>query len=300
MTACNPKISVGMPVYNGEKYLKESIDSILFQTYRDFEFIITDNASDDNTEKICRSYAAIDKRIRYIRNDTNIGLVKNFNQIVGLAKGEYFKWVAHDDKHSDTFLECCFQVLEKEKSVVLCYAKSKIIDEDGNIAGIYIDNLDLQHPSPHERIRHLLINVNLVNAIYGLIRKDALMKTRLIGEYLSSDYNTLLELCILGKFYEIQEYLFFRRDHRDNVRKMTLENQVLSINPSHMSSYNYPQIRLIYEQWKSVSRFKLNMYEKILCYLQLPQWVIRLVHNKLGIYKRRILDKNTGLQFLMP
>ena len=291
MLPTNPKISIGMPVYNGEKYLHESIESILCQTYSDFELIISDNASQDSTEEICRSYATIDQRIRYLRNDTNVGIAKNFNRVVGLARGKYFAWAAHDDNHAETFIERCHEILEKEPSVILCYTKSKIINEDGEIVGVYSDNLDLRQPRPHERIRHLLINLNLVNALYGLIRTDALKKTRLIGTYFSSDYNTLLELCILGKYWEVPEYLFFRRDRRKNVRKMSLNEQALLLDPLNNSSFRHPQIRLIIEQWKSVSRLELDMYEKILCYFQLPQWVIRISKNKLGIYKRNIFNK---------
>ena len=296
MLPTNPKITIGMPVYNGEKYLHESIESILCQTYNDFELIISDNASDDSTEEICRSYATIDQRIRYLRNDTNVGIAKNFNRVVELARGKYFAWAAHDDKHAETFLECCHGVLEKEPSVILCYTKTKIINENGDIVATYTDDLDLRQPRPHERIRYLLIHLNLVNALYGLIRTDALKRTRLIGTYFSSDYNTLLELCILGKFWEVPEYLFFRRDQKKNVRKMSLNERALLYDPSNKSSFRHSQIRFIIEQWKSVNRLELDMYEKMLCYFQLPRWVIRITHNKFGIYKnyilKRILNRN--------
>ena len=280
------KISIGLPVYNGGNFLKHSIDSILCQTYSNFEFIISDNASTDSTMDICKYYAAMDSRIRYIRNDANIGIMGNFNQVVRLANGEYFKWVAHDDIHAETFLERCMEGLEKEPSVVLCYTKSKIINENGEIIAVYNDNLDLRQNFPHERIRQLLMELNLVNALYGLIRMEALNKTRLMGEYLGSDYNTLLELCILGKFLEIPEFLFFRRDKEKNVRKLTPKEQALTYDPSNKISFRFPKIRLIIEQWRSVNRYKLGIYEKLLCYIQLQQWIIRLTRNEAGLIKR--------------
>ena len=92
-----PRVSVGIPVFNGERFLAETIESILAQTFKDFEIVISDNASTDRTEEICRSYAARDPRIRYNRNDTNRGAAWNHNRVFELARGEYFKWQSHDD-----------------------------------------------------------------------------------------------------------------------------------------------------------------------------------------------------------
>ena len=278
-----------MPVYNGEIYIEEAIRSILNQTFTDFEFIISDNASTDKTENICRAYAATDRRIKYIRQNINIGLSNNFNHVVELSTGKYFKWVAHDDKHAETFLERCLEAIEKDSTAVLSYAKTKIIDENGDVIKSYNDNLDLRQPRPYQRVRYLLKNINLANVQYGVIRTNALKKTRLIGNYISADYITLLELCILGKFLEVPEYLFFRRDRTGNIRKMTPKEQaILWFATSNQKMFRYPQIRLILEQWKSVSLAEITLYEKIPCYFQLPQWVIRLMRNKAGVYKRRL------------
>ena len=91
------RVSVALPVYNGERYLRIAIEAILTQTYQDFEFIISDNASTDSTEQICREYAAIDKRICYHRNEKNIGAPRNFNRAFELSHGEYLKWATCDD-----------------------------------------------------------------------------------------------------------------------------------------------------------------------------------------------------------
>ncbi|MBD2214537.1 glycosyltransferase family 2 protein [Nostoc linckia FACHB-104] len=98
------RLSIGLPVYNGKKFIRESIDCILNQTFQDFELIISDNASTDNTEKICREYAAKDNRIRYYRNAKNIGCARNFHRAFELSTGEYFKWVAYDDLHAPEYL----------------------------------------------------------------------------------------------------------------------------------------------------------------------------------------------------
>lgn len=101
----NPKVSIGLPVYNGEKYLREALDSLLSQTFRDFELIISDNASTDATREIVLDYQQRDSRIRYIRQNTNIGAGKNFLFVLAMAKAELFMWASHDDIWAENWLE---------------------------------------------------------------------------------------------------------------------------------------------------------------------------------------------------
>ncbi len=115
-----PLLSVGMPVYNGQNYLAFTIEAILSQSFTDFELIISDNGSTDETEAICRAYAAQDARIRYERVEENLGAAYNFNRVFELARGRYFKWAAHDDYFTADYFERCIQVLEQNPAVVLC------------------------------------------------------------------------------------------------------------------------------------------------------------------------------------
>jgi glycosyltransferase involved in cell wall biosynthesis len=117
MEKSNPKVSIGLPVYNGENFIREAIDSILGQIFCDFELIISDNASSDGTEEICRSYAGRDQRVRYYRNEENIGSSGNYTRVFLLAKGKYFKWTAHDDICKPDFIEKCIEVLDKDDSL---------------------------------------------------------------------------------------------------------------------------------------------------------------------------------------
>src|SRR5215510_12797807 len=118
MTHHTPRISIGLPVYNGEKFLREALDSLLTQTFEDFELILSDNASTDETPAICRVYAAADKRVRYVRNAANIGVYRNFNRVFQLASGKYFKWAAADDVCQRDLLAKCLRVLETDSDVV--------------------------------------------------------------------------------------------------------------------------------------------------------------------------------------
>ena len=126
-----PKVSIGLPVWNGEKYLRLALQSILQQDYADFELIISDNASADGTPEICQEFAAKDKRIRYSRNQTNIGARGNYNRVFELARGEFFKWASHDDEIHMSLLRRCFESFEHSApNTVLVFSKAEIIDEN--------------------------------------------------------------------------------------------------------------------------------------------------------------------------
>ena len=126
-----PRVSVGVPVYNAEKYLRQSLESLLAQTFEDVEIIISDNCSADATEAICREFAQRDSRIRYLRQPENLGAIANFNHVFAEARGEYFKWAAYDDLCEPTFLQRCVDVLDKNPDVGWCHSKSDRIDADG-------------------------------------------------------------------------------------------------------------------------------------------------------------------------
>lgn len=208
-----PRVSIGVPVFNGEDYLAQALDSLLGQTWSDFEIIISDNASTDSTEEICRAYASHDPRIRYMRNATNVGAAKNFNQLVALAAGEYFKWAAHDDLCGPEFLQRCVDALDRDLSVVLSYPWSKAIDEDGVVVRDFEPMPKLGAKEAHERFFKCVCVSHPQNPVFGVVRTETLRETRLIGSYMSSDRVLLGEIVLLGRFHEVPEFLFFKRHH---------------------------------------------------------------------------------------
>lgn len=123
-----PKVSIGLPVYNGEQFIQRRIDSILAQTFTDFELIISDNASTDHTSVICEDYAKKDKRIRYIRQEQNMGPYWNFYFVLEQARYEYFVWAAADDFWYPDFLKKNINILESKKNVVASMSKIEIGD----------------------------------------------------------------------------------------------------------------------------------------------------------------------------
>ena len=208
-----PPISIGLPVYNGERYLEEALKSILAQSYENFTLIICDNASTDRTREICQTYASQDDRIQYFRNEENIGIARNFNRVFSLSESHYFKWAACDDVLAPTFLRVCKEILDNEPEVILAYPKTTLIDAAGGVLGTYEDGLSLVSRTPHGRFLQVFSNIWLVNPIFGLIRSEAIKKTHLFGNYPSSDLVWLAELSLFGQFREAPHYLFFFRFH---------------------------------------------------------------------------------------
>lgn len=213
MSTDKPRISIGLPVYNGERFFREALDSLLSQTYSDFELIICDNASTDQTEAICRAYAAKDRRVHYHRNRENLGVNANYNRVFELSTGEYFKWAASDDLCQPDYLARCVAVLDADPSVVLAYPKTRFIDERGGLLDRHDPGWDLRSEAAADRLRYVIYAGHWVNSIFGLIRATALARTRLLPGYPGGDYRLLGELSLQGKFFEIPEYLFLRRVH---------------------------------------------------------------------------------------
>ncbi len=211
-----PLITVGLPVYNSERFVRESLDSLLGQTYAKFVLIISDNASTDGTAEICRRYAAADSRVQYTRNETNIGNPRNFNRIANLCKTRYLKWSTADDYWAPTFLERSLQIMERDASIALCYPQATLVDADGQNPTAYDDVLHLIQEDPAERFMALLDRIKLAHQHLGLIRMSCLRQTHLLWQHVGSDYNLLSELTLYGKFYELPERLFFRRFHKDS------------------------------------------------------------------------------------
>jgi glycosyltransferase involved in cell wall biosynthesis len=209
-------LTVGLPVYNREKFLRQSLDSLLGQTFTDFDLVISDNASTDGTEDICREYARRDGRIRYYRNPSNIGAPRNFNRTFEISSTKYFKWATSDDLCGARFLELALEVLERDPTVVLCYAKSRTIAEDGSPIEDYEDHLHLEEAKASQRFMRLVTTIGLCHQHQGVIRSAALRKTGMLKVHLRSDVNLLAELTLYGKFYELPERLFFRRLHPDS------------------------------------------------------------------------------------
>ena len=270
-----PSVSIGLPVYNGQEYLRGSIDSLLAQDFQDFELIISDNASTDATAAICREYCASDRRIRYCRNDRKIGASRNFNRVFELARGDLFKWASHDDECHPRLLSRCIETLQSAPpAVVLVYPQSELIDAAGKTIGRFECRLDLREKRPHQRLAHLFKTINLTNPLFGIIKTSFLRRTRLEDWFPASDHVLLAELAMLGEIWEVPEVLFRRRLHDQRFLAGKPSQEAVANWNDPAGRRNRPLLprweRMIYESLRSVCRSPLCAREKFLCFLAVP------------------------------
>lgn len=206
-----PEVSVGLPVYNGELYLAEAVQSICAQTFTDFELIISDNASTDRTAQICAELASQDARIRYVRQPRNIGAVRNWDFVAYAASGKFFKWASANDRCHPTMLTKCVDALRREDAAVLCYGRTCLIDGRGQETGLYDSDLSFQDVRASDRFIAVRSKMGLNNAQSGLIRLETLKQARRGRLYPGGDMILMAELVLRGTFVLLPEVLFYRR-----------------------------------------------------------------------------------------
>ena len=294
MDVNGPRISIGMPVFNGERYLAEALDSLLGQTFGDFELIVSDNASTDATEAICRAYSAMERRILYSRNDRNFGAAWNFNHVFALSSAGYFKWAAHDDLYAPEYLERCVEVLDRDPSVVLCHAKARVIDERGRRLEDYGGKLNTDSPSPRDRFHDLILMKNRCYEASGVIRAEVLRSTRLLGSYPVADRILLAELGFRGRFFEIPEHLFLPRSHPgQSVRSLPTQHlRAAWFDPGKRGRILFPEWRTFLEYCRAIHYAPLEGSERAWCYVYMAQWVRRYrkrMRNDVALAVRQLL-----------
>lgn len=258
-----PLVTIAVPVYNGERYLRQSLDALLAQTHTDFTLIISDNASTDRTSAICREFVERDPRIRYFRNEQNIGLPANFNRVFQLSNSKYLKWSTSNDLVAPEMLADAVSVMEADPSIALCYPKTILMDEYGRESGRYDDRLELMDDDPAARYVTLLKNVRLCHQHQGLIRTEMLRRTSLLSQHTDSDINLLAELSLYGKFFEVPKYQFFRRFHPDaSSSNRSGQHQARHYYSSRVARLNLPSYRFHQAFLKGVLRSPLTIRQK--------------------------------------
>ena len=263
-------VSIGVPVYNGQQFLSETLNSLLAQTYAHLELIICDNCSTDGTEEIGRAYAEKDPRVRYYRNATNIGVDRNFNLAFSLSRGEYFKWACADEVCSPELVESCAQILDTRPEVVLCYPKTRLIEKSGAIVNDYEDMLDIQAKSPNKRLALLFWNLRMCNAAFGLIRSSAIKQTRPYGSFSNSDLPFLAELILRGGFVELPERLFSRRISSMSVQEYpSVYDRMVLFEPSRVGQLFFPNWKLFAYHVCAIHRVPMDWIERLKCYARM-------------------------------
>jgi glycosyltransferase involved in cell wall biosynthesis len=271
----SPKVTVACPVYNADEYLELALESLLDQSFRDYEIFISDNGSTDRTEEICRAFADRDDRVRYVRSEVNHGLSWNWNTLIAGARGTYFKCAAHDDLHARDNLLRTTEVLDERPDVVLCYPKTMDIDAEGRELGVHPDNLDLQEPTAHERLAHLLRDMRFCNPIFGLMRTEVLRSTGWMRPYGKADRVLLAEMSLRGKYVEVPEILFYRRLFSGRSLEKYAASADLDqfMHASTVRPTGYPWTRLFAAHVGAIGRAPLPAAERVRCFAAfLREW----------------------------
>lgn len=275
----SPRVSIGLPVYNGEDLVTPEIESILAQTFTDFELIICDNASTDRTGDICREFAARDPRVRYFRNEKNVGLVRNYNLTLEHATAEFFKWTAHDDVHLPTYLEKCLQPLERDPDVVLSYSRALVVGDNNEVLRKLAYPLDTSLARlrfPEERFRDILwFNIGSP-AIFGITRTNVLRQTPGLGGSHAGDQVLLAELALRGKFAEVPEDLMLLGEHSNRSVYANPSRHALAqwLVPSRQGKIIFPAWSTMYDYDQAIRRSPLNAVQRLKCRKHLARWAV--------------------------
>ena len=273
-----PRVTIGVPIYNGEKYMRQAFDSLLNQTYTDFEIIIADNGSTDNTVAICKAYAAKDDRIIFHQNEENLGAAYNYNKVFHLARGEYFRWAAHDDYNKPTALELMVNMLDENPEAILSYPKTILIDGEDDLIEYHEDAYDLRSGSAANRFAKFFKSSAWCHPVFGLIRTEVLGRTGLIGNFASSDRVLLGELAVQGKCYEIPEHLAYRRLHSENSTEANQTDEAMMnwYDPMKKVQLLTPRFVRLIAYAKGINRAPINFKEKMKCYAVLLRFYLSL------------------------
>lgn len=274
--APRPKVTIGLPVYNGATYLAAALDSILGQTFRDFELVISDNASTDATADICRAYAAKDGRITYLRQDHNLGAGPNHNFCARRAETEYFRWASHDDLMEPEYLARCVAVLDANPDAVLCHSRTRIIGDKGETFAVHLAGLDA--PRASDRFAAVILKPHWCVEMFGVIRTRALQRTNLMSSYFGGDKTLLAELALLGRFLHVPEPLFVNRDHAGRSLRAVPFHKRQEFHDTGNARRRVTHWALYTDYWRAVGRLVADRSERLRCYGHLGRWWFRNLH----------------------
>jgi hypothetical protein len=306
------KVAIGLPVYNGGNYLGAAIESILAQTYGDFDFLISDNASNDDTEEICRAYAKRDARIRYLRRTRNVGAAANHNLLARMADSPYFKWAAHDDVLAPGFLAACVDVLERDPTVVLASPATMLIDDRGvplpysaELGGM-IDrsgvcwpvmperNDGLMVEDPAVRFEAVMLNMFMCVEIFGLMRRSMLLRTSLQGPFGGADKVLLGEMSLLGPFWLGQQTLFFRRCHAQQFSTSASGAYRAAWFSGRRDSIFAQQMKLLLAYCRVATATDLTVRQRVACLRAVAQRALTRGHQWQRLFGAIVGNPNQG------
>lgn len=205
-----PLVTVGLPLYNSARQLRQAMDSLLGQTLSDFEIVISDNASTDGTAALCEEYVRADPRVRYIRQARNIGAPRNWNAVVHAARGEYFKWASGNDYYAPETLARAVEILSRDPGAAMVYGRTALVDDAGRVQRVYDGDMDFSDPRPSDRLARVR-RMEMNNAQQGVVRTAVMRRTGMDRMYPQGDKVLIAELALYGRCVLLPEVTLYRR-----------------------------------------------------------------------------------------
>lgn len=272
--AAAPTVGIGLPVYNGADYLRDAIESVLAQTFEDFELLICDNASTDATPEICREYADKDDRIRYVRNRVNLGGGPNHRRVFELNRGRYYRLFHHDDAMHPELLARCVEVLDANPQIVSAFSSAARINSKGEVTGHYSPLPHFESNDPVVRVWEALRFGEEPLALFGLVRADVMEKIDLPGNSPSADRVWVAELAMHGPFQEIREPLFLHREYPNrSLSAFGFGHATIAWwDPKAVSSFSFPYWRTFRALVRAINRAPLSKPDKLRAYRLVGRW----------------------------
>lgn len=246
--ADSPRVTIGVPLYNAAKYLRQALDSLLAQTFTDFEIIISDNGSTDATPDIIQEYIARDPRIRAVRNEVNRGLVWNHLRAESLARGEYFIFGPQDDWFAPTYVEQCVNALDADPELAYVCAETILVDEDGAVIGRDVPRQRFDHRSPSVRFYDMLITRGGIN-FYGMTRSALRRRIGRWPRVPRGERVVVAELALWGPFRVLEGDHYFRRIHdgQFTVNRRSRRDEMRAVDPERRGRWQTSTPLLIAE-----------------------------------------------------
>lgn len=273
-----PKVSIGLPIYNaGEEFTRAAIETILNQKFEDFEFLISDNGSDDGeTVATIEEYVAKDDRIIFLRGRRNMGAQPNYDRLFELSRGEYFSWKAHDDQFDPQWLGACVEALDANPDVVLAYTDHIEIDEHGTVLDLDTAySIDIANPDPVARFLSVACDPHPCYPLFGVMRSSTLASTNLHGNYVGSDRVLLSEFAANGPFAYIDEKYFLHGEHSlrsVNVHEKEHERRNW-FDVKYTKKYDFPNWKFVKEYYNAIQRSSMSKEDKKRAVLGMKRWV---------------------------
>jgi len=275
MAAGAPALTIGVPVYNGERYLAQALEGIRAQTFTDFRVVIADNASTDRTGEIARKVAASDPRFTYLRRERNIGLVPNYNDLFTSTGGELFAWHDGDDVTHPDFYRSCVNLLRAHPEAAAATSEILLIDAAGEVIGPDPEHIRGDHPDRAVRFAELASFDHFCQFTYGVYRRSMLARTRLMLPFFwSSDRLLLAELALQGTLLRVPEQLYYVRQHEERVTTGGRAKFYAGL----ASAQRGTTLRFARELWRGINHANLPPAERTRVRRALGGWALRNSH----------------------